>query len=527
MKYIVWTIGGSDSGGGAGVQADLKTFNALGVHGCSVITAITAQNTLEVKSIEAVSPAILQDQIDVLQKDMPAKAIKTGMLYNIDTIKQVAKFFANTNAFKICDPVMAATSGNSLLSNKETARAFVDYLLPLVDLLTPNLPEAEALLGIDDSQKSEIGNSDSEHRFEAYVKELASKLRSLGAKAVLIKGGHSKGSLCRDYFEQENYSAWLTSKRIDTKSTHGTGCTLSAAIAASIALGYPLADALVIAKAYVNQGLRTVQNIGQGHGPLTHGGWPETFCDLPILTLSTKEHSSTNTNQIISLDQLPFPDCGSEKLGVYPIVDNAAWLEKLLPLGISTIQLRIKTAGKNGNQQHVEEEVMKAIEIAKRFNCRLFINDYWQLAIKYSAYGVHLGQGDLDTADINALLNSGIRLGISTHSYAEVARAIAYKPSYIAIGPIYSTTTKEMPFAPQGLENLKRWRRTLPYPLVAIAGITLERLPQVIAAGADGIAIISDILKAKDPIAQTKAWLKAYDEHSAQTAAKHPSLLPR
>ncbi len=497
MKHIAWTIGGSDSGGGAGIQADIKTFNALGVHGCSIITAITAQNTTGVNSIEAVSPVMIESQIQALLEDLPPKAIKTGMLYSIETIKQIGSFLATSKAFKICDPVMIATSGSSLLCNDGAIQTFNDCILPNIDLLTPNLPEAEALLRIQ--------NSHATNPSESYVQDLAKRLIALGPKAVLIKGGHSGGPFSNDYFQSNNYSACLLSKRIDTKSTHGTGCTLSAAIAATIALDYPIEDAMVIAKAYVNQGLRTAKPLGQGHGPIEQSDWPETFCDLPLLVLP-----STNDLAINKWFNLPaFPDCGAEKLGVYPIVDNSAWLEKLLPLGISTIQLRIK-ANNNGNQKHTENEIIKAIEIAKRFNCRLFINDYWQSAIKYGAYGVHLGQEDLNSVDIEALLKAGIRLGISTHSYSEVARALAYKPSYIAIGPIYRTTTKEMSWQPQGLDNLKRWRRSLPYPLIAIAGITLERLPAVIAAGADGVAVIKDILNDEDPIAKTKIWLETY-----------------
>ena len=497
MAPIVWTIGGSDSGGGAGIQADIKTFNALGVHGCSVIAALTAQNTNGVRSIEAVSSAMLDSQINALLEDLPPKAIKTGMLYDSQTIKQIAKLFSNSKAFKICDPVMVATSGSSLLSNDDPIQTLIKYLLPTVDLLTPNLPEAEALL--------DIKNSSPAQQTESYIKDLAKKLLTLGPKAVLIKGGHNTGPFSNDYFQQNNYCAWLIGKRINTQSTHGTGCTLSAAIAACIALDYSLPDAIVIAKAYVTQGLRTATKIGSGHGPIMHGAWPENFQDLPLLIFPANNHLA-----LTEWSNLPaFPNCGNEKLGVYPIVDNAAWLETLLPLGVSTIQLRIKDNSPS-NQQHIENEIAKAVEISKRYSCRLFINDYWQLAIKYGAYGVHLGQDDLEHADINTLLNSGIRLGISTHCYAEVARAIAYKPSYIAIGPIYSTNSKVMPWVPQGLDNLQRWRRTLPYPLVAIAGITLERLPHVIATGADGAAVISDIVKAKGPVQQTQAWLKTW-----------------
>ncbi len=510
---IAWTIGGSDSGGGAGIQADIKAFNALGVHGCSVITAVTAQNTAKVQSIAAVSPSSIQAQIETLFEDLPPSAVKTGMLYSNEIIKQVARFFVQAKAYRICDPVMVATSGNSLLSNEDTTAAFVQHLLPVVDLLTPNLPEAEALCRGEDKTAAASPRSITQMPLgrclpvasdrwldDDYIIELANKLRALGPQSVLIKGGHSQGRLCRDYFAGENSSFWLINERIDTDSTHGTGCTLSAAIAACIALNYPIEDAVVIAKAYVSQSLRMATQVGKGHGPIAHGGWPETFTDFPALTI---QH---NTDAAVPAISTPFPDCGNKPLGIYPIINNSAWLEKLLPLGITTIQLRIK----EGSADDIEAEIIKSIDIAKKFNCRLFINDHWQFAITHGAYGVHLGQEDLDDADIQAIHGAGLRLGISTHTYAEVARTIAYKPSYIAIGTIYETTLKKMPTPPQGIAALKRWRRTLPFPLVAIGGITLERLPDVLSTGADGIAVISDILQDKDPIAKTKKWLECY-----------------
>ena len=178
-------------------------------------------------------------------------------------------------------------------------------------------------------------------------------------------------------------------------------------------------------------------------------------------------------------------------------------MEKLLEAGVNTIQLRIKD--KTGDV--LEQEIIQAIQLAKTHKARLFINDYWQLALKHNAYGVHLGQEDLQSADLAALANAGIRLGISTHGYFEVARAHAIRPSYMAIGPIYETTSKLMPHQPQGLSELKRFCRLLDYPLVAIGGINLERLPDVLATEVTGVAVISAITKANDPVNEAKRWL--------------------
>ncbi|MCT8348229.1 thiamine phosphate synthase [Photorhabdus temperata] len=183
------------------------------------------------------------------------------------------------------------------------------------------------------------------------------------------------------------------------------------------------------------------------------------------------------------------------RLGLYPVVDSLEWISRLLKAGITTIQLRIKDLP----EDQVEGEIKQAITLGHQYNARLFINDYWRLAIKHGAYGVHLGQEDLDNADLNAIQEAGLRLGISTHNEQELARAKSLRPSYIALGHIFPTTTKAMPSSPQGLEALKQQVENTPdYPTVAIGGISLERVPDVIATGVGSVALVSAITKAKD-----------------------------
>lgn len=195
-----------------------------------------------------------------------------------------------------------------------------------------------------------------------------------------------------------------------------------------------------------------------------------------------------------------FPSCGNSPLGLYPVVDSPEWLEKLLPLGVTTIQLRIK----NITGKQLELQIQQSIQLAQRYNARLFINDYWQLAIKYGAYGVHLGQEDVITADSTAIYQAGLRLGISTHSPFEIKRALAFKPSYLAFGPIYPTTTKIMPYEPQGIARLHHWVEALDCPVVAIGGINQQRLPKILATGVSGLAVLSAITKAQDPVTVAK-----------------------
>nr|WP_032978052.1 thiamine phosphate synthase [Cronobacter malonaticus] len=183
------------------------------------------------------------------------------------------------------------------------------------------------------------------------------------------------------------------------------------------------------------------------------------------------------------------------RLGLYPVVDSVEWITRLLEAGVRTIQLRIK----DKTDAEVEADVAAAIALGQRYHVRLFINDYWRLAIKHQAYGVHLGQEDLQTADLDAIRNAGLRLGVSTHDDMEIDVALAVRPSYIALGHVFPTQTKQMPSAPQGLAQLAAHVKRLgDYPTVAIGGISLERAPAVLETGVGSIAVVSAITQAPD-----------------------------
>lgn len=193
------------------------------------------------------------------------------------------------------------------------------------------------------------------------------------------------------------------------------------------------------------------------------------------------------------------------RLGLYPVVDSVEWIERLLKAGVKTLQLRIK----DKRDEEVESDVIAAIELGRRFNARLFINDYWQLAIKHQAYGVHLGQEDLETTDLSAIREAGLRLGVSTHDDMEIDVALAARPSYIALGHVFPTQTKQMPSAPQGLAQLARHIARLgDYPTVAIGGISLARAPAVLGTGVGSIAVVSAITQAADWQAATEQLLQ-------------------
>jgi hydroxymethylpyrimidine/phosphomethylpyrimidine kinase len=263
---IALTIAGSDSGGGAGIQADLKTFSALGVYGASAITALTAQNTREVRAIFDVDPEFIAAQIDTLFDDLAIDAIKIGMLSRPEVIEVVARRLAARGARNlVLDPVMVAKSGDRLLRDEAVA-ALREILLPMAAVVTPNLPEAAVLLGRE-------GLED-----EADMAATARGILDLGAKAVLLKGGHLEGAESCDYFTDGQAERLFSAPRIATKNTHGTGCTLSSAIAANLALGHPLIEAIGAAKDYVSQAIAAADRliVGSGHGPVHHfhALWP-------------------------------------------------------------------------------------------------------------------------------------------------------------------------------------------------------------------------------------------------------------
>jgi hydroxymethylpyrimidine/phosphomethylpyrimidine kinase len=267
MTAIALTIAGSDSSGGAGVQADLKTFSALGVFGASVITALTAQNTQGVEAVLVVPPDFVARQIKVVARDLKIGAVKIGMLATAEVIEAVAGALeALPGVPVVLDPVMVAASGDALL-DEDAIETLRSILVPRATLITPNLPEAAKLLG------------ESEAKNEREMVAQAVALRRLGAKAVLIKGGHADGAKAIDVLVDEGGELRLEAPRFETGNTHGTGCTLSSAIAAELAKGTPLRDAATTAKAYVTAAIAAADrlNIGKGRGPVHHfhRWWPK------------------------------------------------------------------------------------------------------------------------------------------------------------------------------------------------------------------------------------------------------------
>jgi hydroxymethylpyrimidine/phosphomethylpyrimidine kinase len=258
VKGRVLIVAGSDSGGGAGIQADIKAVTAMGGFAATAITALTAQNTEGVHGVLAVDPAFIAQQIEVVLTDIGADALKTGMLHSAEVIATVAAAFAGhaPGVPLVVDPVMIAKGGHRLLQS-EAETALRDLLLPMAALLTPNLPEAEALVGFP-------------VRVEADMRRAAERLAALGAKAVLVKGGHLEGDRVIDLLFHDGRFDRFEDARIASRSTHGTGCTLASAIAAGLAQKMSLGDAVARARTYVRRAIETAPGYGRGHGPLNH-----------------------------------------------------------------------------------------------------------------------------------------------------------------------------------------------------------------------------------------------------------------
>ncbi len=465
-KPIVWSIAASDSGGGAGIQADLHTFATFNCHGCTVITAITAQNSLTVSRCEAVNSQLFLAQLDTLAADMPPTAIKIGLLPDSELILLLAdwlKIYRQLHQVTIiADPVFSSSSGYQFSAACQITAW--QKLLPQLDLLTPNLPELALLVPDHHSPQAQ-----------------AEVLLQQGVAAVLVKGGHSlQLQQVSDHFISHNLRFQLVNERYNTPHQHGTGCVLSAAIAAATAQQYAIPDAVILARAYLQQALKQSYATGAGSGSLMHIPLPVPAEYFPQLQ---------PTKQFAPLEHPP---------GLYPLASSLSQLQELLQQGANMIQLRIK----NCPSAKLEPLIAEAVACARRYQAKLFINDYWQLAIQYQAYGVHLGQEDLQQADLAMIADAGLRLGISTHGYYELAVALAIRPSYIALGHIFATTTKQMPSKPQGLRRLQQYAQLCRYsaiPAVAIGGISAEHFSHVAATGVSGIAVVSAIWAQPSP----------------------------
>lgn len=484
-RPLVLVIAGVDSGGGAGITADCLTIHDHNAFALPLVSAVTSQSLIQVTGCEAISVDLFNKSLDLAKNDWSSKisAIKVGLVTHKDIldilIKRLKEDF--TDVPVVWDPVLTATAGRL---DSADLKKNLDKILPLVNVFTPNLPEALELASFTKEKLKKEG-----------MQKLAKFFLDKGAKNVIIKGGHiddAKDAI--DYFANKDLSFTLSHKKVDGDGAHGGGCALSSALAALIANGYAAFDAACLAKAYVYNGIvNPALPYNKHRPPIGHHGMVHDIKLLPIIREDGFPTSDT-----------PFAPC-PHNLGLYPVVDSVEWIETLLAIGVKTIQLRIK----DKDDKYLFEKIQRAVFLGKSYGARIFIDDHYELAIKANAYGVHLGMEDLKEADIQKIKDANLRLGVSTHGVFEMCKALELKPSYIALGHIFPTKSKDMPSKPQGLDKLKLQGDMLKdiIPTVAIGGIKIDKALDVMNCSVGSIAVITAITEAKEPLSETQKWL--------------------
>jgi len=482
QRPVIWAIAGSDCSGGSGIQADIKTAHILGCEVCSFITANTVQNANEMIAINPTSVDILQEQWFALAADKAPDVIKIGMIANNEQLywlrgQMVSLKKSRPEVKVVWDPVLQASVGGALSESPLDIKALTS-LLAWVDVICPNQEEAAYLTG-------EKGQSEQAGFMLDYMQ---SKLA-----CVVITGGVQRLAEWDDERQvvdvcyQKQAKIHLSSKAIKTAFSHGSGCTFSTAMASHLAKGAQLETAFRNSKAFMNKAFTESARFSGAN--LSYGAIIQPA--LPI------EAHYFPQDFVESEGGVKFADLGTDALKFYPMVDSIDELKKLLPLGLEIIQLRLKHLSKDDVRLQIE----RAVFLSKNYQTRLFIKDYWQDAIEFGAYGVHLDQQDLASADLTAIHEAGLRLGVSTHEIEAPISKLNVQPSYFAIGPIFPTRAKALTEQVEGVENLKTLlKHSEGLPIVAMGGITLDNANTVLATGVQSIAVETAVTQAADPV---------------------------
>ena len=488
----MWSVAGTDSGGGAGLSADARAARAADVHLCPVVAAVTAQHSRAVLHVQPVSQVALRAQLAALSADMPPAAIKTGLLASADTVREAARCVDALRAAGrpvplVVDPVLGASTGASF-GGEDYVRALREHLLPRATLITPNVREARRLSGL-------LGD-------DAAPPALAAKLCEQGAQAVCITGGDAPGVAgsdarwALDWVDTPHARGWLALPRTPARHTHGSGCTFASSAAAALARGFVAADALVLAKMSTAHALECGYAAGSGAGPVC--AQPDFACRpvlMPVMTWGEEPPDAA----LLEHARPAAPPFMEGACTLYAIVDSAARAVQAAAAGILIVQLRIKAPE---SEEALRREIIQALVACKGAGATLVVNDHWKVALNVldeypdaaAHLAVHLGQEDvlaMNALKRQRLASSRIRVGVSSHSLWELARARSLRPWYAACGPVWPTTTKEMPWRPQGLHNLRWWQRMAGCPVVAIGGILeAAQARQAAAAGAAAVCLL-------------------------------------
>ncbi len=507
-QYIsALTIAGSDPSGGAGLQADLKTFSALGVYGATAITAITVQNTVGVKYVHKLPPQVVYDQIETVMEDINIDAVKIGMVNDAESLDAIVNALTKHKPnFLVVDPVMVSTSGCTLMQ-PNALEIMKSRLLPMADIVTPNIPEACVLAGRQTNINGTYTHKD--------IDGIAQTILDLGVKALLIKGGHIEGKTKNDCLYIKNGDdikrICLSSETVDTNNTHGTGCTLSSAIAAFAARGMSLEQAVRCAKNYLTEALKAGADIhvGNGHGPVNHFYKPVAYITVnntPSRTCTTsgiKSHALYGSPSCPPPVNLQFITHFTDKFSYF---DSAIMA---LEGGCRWIQLRMKDADEN----EIEKTALRLIPECRRRGAIFIIDDHVELALRIGADGVHLGKNDMPIADARKLTGPDFIIGGTANTFEDIQRIVSEGADYIGCGPFRFTTTKKN-LAPmlgtEGYKNILSQMKEAGFsiPLVAIGGITCDDIPCLLSTGVSGIALSGSILRAESPVDEMKKVIR-------------------
>jgi hydroxymethylpyrimidine kinase / phosphomethylpyrimidine kinase / thiamine-phosphate diphosphorylase len=465
---LLLTIAGSDSGGGAGVQADLRTFAALGAFGASVVTAITAQNSQGVRSVWPVPAEQLAAQLEAVLEDYPLDGVKIGMLGSEAAVAAVAEALRRYRPPHVTlDPVLASTGGVPLL-DAAGQRRLVEELLPHIDLVTPNRYEAAALSGIPvtDDRGAEAA---------------AGWFLEQGARAVLVKGGHRSGAPRDLLLARGEPFLWLEGQRIETADTHGTGCTLAAAIATRLGQGRSLVQAVRDAKRLVEAAIRGAVRPGGGRGCLDPMAGQALFA--PQAEARHADRLARLRGLYVVTDSTLRPDR-----------DAAAIVAAAIAGGAAAVQLREKQL----STPALVELARRLAAQARAAGTLFLVNDRVDIALAVEADGVHIGPDDMPPADARRLLGPDRLLGVSVGTVEEARKAAPYA-SYLGVGAIYGSRTKADAGPAVGPARITQIRAAVPdIPIVAIGGISAAKIGEVAAAGAEAAAVVSAVVEASD-----------------------------
>ncbi|MGN0435425.1 MAG: bifunctional hydroxymethylpyrimidine kinase/phosphomethylpyrimidine kinase [Wujia sp.] len=463
----VLSIAGSDCSGGAGIQADIKTIEANMCYAMTAITSLTAQNTTGVRGISDVSPDFLRLQLDACFDDIRPDAVKLGMVSDSGLIRVIAEVLRKRRAENIIlDPVMVSTSGSKLLKD-EAVDVLKSELIPLASLITPNIPEAELLTGIDIKNREDMVTA-------------GTILSDRYNISVLIKGGHSIDD-ANDILVEGKEVTIFAGERIDNDNTHGTGCTLSSAIAAGLARGLSMTTAIRSAKEYISGALKYGINLGMGSGPLNHI-WNKGS--------NKKLHKCLAKSLIL--------------YGVTDGTDNSDGslynkVEAAIRGGITFLQLREKAV----TEEQYIRDAMAIKTLADFHGIPFLINDNVPVALASGADGVHLGQDDMDISEARIILGDDKIIGATAHSVEEAIRAEQLGADYLGVGAMYKTSTKDNT-VPVTYDILREICHTVSIPVVAIAGINENNVSDLAGSGIAGAAVVSAIFGSEDITAAAK-----------------------